>query len=429
MHFGIIAPPVPGHIHPMGALGRELIARGHRVTLIHMEDVRARALKEGLEFAAIGHRDHPAGSLPVSLAELGKLEGLAALHFTIKAVRNTTEMFCRDAPEAIRAEGIDALIVDQTEPAGGTVAEYLGLPFVTVANALLLNRENGVPPPFSDWEYRSDWWARMRNRAGYAVSRLVMRPVSKTVAQYRRAWNLNPLADPDHSSSALAQICQLPRELDYPRQHLPPSFHYTGPLRRDQPSPTPFPWDRLSGRPLIYASLGTLQNSREPVFRCFAEACRGLDVQLVMSHGGGLDDRAAAALAADALVVPYAPQLALLKQAALTITHAGLNTVLDSLASGVPLIAVPITYEQPAIAARVRWSGAGAVIPFSQLTAKRLRDVIQLVLQTKRYRENALRIASSIQSAGGVSRAAEIIESAVPLRTNSRQAPESTSLR
>lgn len=54
MHYGIITPPVAGHIHPFGALGRELIARGHRVTLLHMEDVRARAIEEGLEFAALG---------------------------------------------------------------------------------------------------------------------------------------------------------------------------------------------------------------------------------------------------------------------------------------------------------------------------------------------------------------------------------------
>jgi len=43
------------------------------------------------------------------------------------------------------------------------------------------------------------------------------------------------------------------------------------------------------------------------------------------------------------LVVEYAPQLELLAKARLTITHAGLNTVLDSLSNGVPLVAIPIT--------------------------------------------------------------------------------------
>ena len=54
-------------------------------------------------------------------------------------------MVLRDAPAAIRSEGVDALIVDQTEFAGGSVAEHLGLPFVTAILTLPLNLRSGVP--------------------------------------------------------------------------------------------------------------------------------------------------------------------------------------------------------------------------------------------------------------------------------------------
>ena len=50
-------------------------------------------------------------------------------------------MECRELPDAIRAAGVEALLVDQMEPAGGAVAERLGLPFITVCNALLINRD------------------------------------------------------------------------------------------------------------------------------------------------------------------------------------------------------------------------------------------------------------------------------------------------
>src|SRR5579863_9135462 len=163
MHFGIITPPVQGHLLPFGALGRELIGRGHRVTVIQMADIEERARTEGLEFVPIGQSDHPPGSLPVSLAKLGRLRGFAALRFTIAAVRKTTEMLCRDAPAAIRSAGIGMLLVDQTEPGGGTVAERLGLPFVTICNALVLNRESAVPPPFTPWTTGDRWWLEMRN--------------------------------------------------------------------------------------------------------------------------------------------------------------------------------------------------------------------------------------------------------------------------
>lgn len=413
MHFGIISPPVSGHIHPFGALGRELIRRGHRVDLIQMPDLAERARVEGLGFIGIGYTDHPSGSLPESLAQLARLQGLAALRFTIHAIRRTTEMICRDAPGCIRSTGIDALLVDQTEPAGGTVAEHLGLPFITVCNALVLNREPNVPPPFTGWGYRDSWLARLRNRIGYAGSERVMAPVTGILRTYRQKWKLPPHQKPDDSFSNLAQISQLPPAFDFPRRSLPNCFEYVGPLRDAVSRNGEFPWDRLDGRPLVYASLGTLQNQKQWVFRCFAEACAGLPVQLVVAHGGGMGEQAAAALPGNPVVVTFAPQRQVLARARLTLTHAGLNTVLDSLTYGVPLIAVPITYEQPAIASRISWSGAGRVLSLNKLTTERLSAAIQAVLADTTYTSNAQVVRHSIESAGGVTRAADIIEKAV----------------
>ncbi len=87
-----------------------------------------------------------------------------------------------------------------------------------------------------------------------------------------------------------------------------------------------------------------------------------------------------------------------------------MNTVIGALSDGVPLIAIPITNEQPGIAARMARTGAGKVIPLKKLTAPKLRAAIVEVLKEKAYRENAARIQTTIQSAGGVSVAADIIE-------------------
>ena len=413
IHFGIVTPPVPGHLHPFAALGRELISRGHRVTCFQVADLEQKIGAEGLEYFRIGARDFPAGSLRASLDALGRLAGFAALRFTIRAVAETTAMECRELPDAVRAAGVEVLLVDQMEPAGGAVAERLGLPFATVCNALLINRDPIAPPPFTPWAYTNTGWARIRNRVGYAVSDWLTKPIADAVAGFRRDWNLPPLRTPDDSFSRLAQICQLPREFDFPRAELPNVFHYVGPLRGRAPRSVEFPWDRLDGRPLVYASLGTLQNSREPLFRTFAEACRGLDVQLVISHGGGLTADEAAGLPGDPLVVSYAPQVDLLARAALTITHAGLNTVLDSMANGVPVVAVPITYEQPAIARRVEWAGAGRTSALPRLTPARLREAATAVLEQGAYRAAARRMATAIATAGGTRRAADIVEEAV----------------
>ncbi len=411
-HFGIISPPVSGHIHPFASLGRELMSRGHRVTYLQMADLEEKIRSEEIDFEPIGLSDHPRGSLPQSLARLGQLKGLAALRFTIDAVARTSVMVCRDGPDAIRRAGIDVLLVDQMEPAGGAVAEHLGLPFITVCNALAINRDAIAPPPFTDWNYTNSGWARLRNRVGYAASDWLTRPVANVVAEYRNKWHLPALRSPDESFSKLAQICQMPKGFDFPRTFLPDTFHYVGPLRRARQRATPFPWELLDGRPLVYASLGTLQNTREPLFRCFAEACDGLNVQLVLSHGGGLTAQQVSSLPGGPLVVSYAPQEELLRRARLTLTHAGLNTVLDSLTHGVPLVAVPITYEQPAIARRVEWAGSGRSVSFSKIDARSLRRVLVDVLENDSYRNAAFQMRDEIASAGGVSRATALIETA-----------------
>ena len=412
-HFGIISPPVSGHIHPLAALGRELIARGHRATYFHVVDLEEKIRNEGLDFWPIGQEDHPRGSLAASLAQLSRFEGTAGIRFTVGEVCKASVMLLRDGPKALRDANVDAMLIDQMEPAGGAIAEYLGLPFISIANALPINRDPYVPPPFTDWKYSSSAWARIRNRAGYAASDRMLGPVTRLVYVQRAQWKLPKLNSADESFSRLAQISQLPRELDYPRSNLPASFHYLGPLRRAAPKVTPFPWDRLDGGPLVYASLGTLQNRREAVFRSIAEACRDLRVQLVLSHGGGLSEREAQTLPGNPVTVSYAPQFELLARAQLTITHAGLNTVLDSLANGVPLVAIPITYEQPAIARRVEWTGTGRCLPLAKLDAIRLREEAERVLHNDTYRSAARAMAESIRRAGGVTEAANIIEHAL----------------
>jgi zeaxanthin glucosyltransferase len=406
-HYGIISPPVRGHLNPFLALAREMQNRGHRVTVFHMPDVAESVRAEQVDFVPIGATDHPLGSLPQSLAELGKLSGLPALRFTVRAIAKTTEMICRDAPAAIRDAKVDMLLVDQTEPSGGSVAEHLGIPFVTVCNALALNREPDVPPAFSPWNYRESAWARLRNRLGYAVSDRILAPVRHVLADYRQRWGLPPHAGPDDAHSRLAQISQQPREFDFPRRFLPSGFHYVGPLRSPTRQKAEFPWERLDGRPLIYSSLGTLQHGKTDLFQCFVEACKGLDVQLVIA---GRSHESLGPLPENVIAAAYTPQLELLERASLTLTHGGLNTVLDSLRCGVPMIVVPVTYEQPAIAMRVARCGAGEMLPLTGISPNRLRGQIENVRSDTAYTAAAKRMAAHIRESGGVARAAHLID-------------------
>jgi MGT family glycosyltransferase len=180
--------------------------------------------------------------------------------------------------------------------------------------------------------------------------------------------------------------------------------------------PVAFPWDQLDDRPLVYGSLGTLQNGSEHIFQTIAEACSGLDAQLVLSLGGSKDLAEIGNLPGHPIVVRYAPQLQILKRAAAVITHAGLNTTLESLAEGVPLVAIPLGNDQPGVAARIEHHQAGIVVPLRKLTVKRLRGAIDAVLRNEIYCNAAKRLQTEICKVDGLEVAADIIESSLGLR-------------
>jgi MGT family glycosyltransferase len=426
VRFGIVSPPVPGHLNPFIALALALRDGGHEAVFVQMADVGSRVERAGLPFVAIGADDHPPGSLRRALETLGTLHGRAALSFVVDAVSKTTRMFCREGVEALRDARVDALLVDQTEPVGALLAERLDLPFITVCNALLVNREPGVPPPFTPWQPSDAWPALLRNSLGYLVSDLALRPVHRVLAEQRKAWGLAPWRRMDDSFSALAQVSQQPPVFDFPRRSLPPTFHYCGPFRHRGTEQVPFDWDRLDGRPLVYGSLGTLQGSKHELFGHFVDACDALDVQLVLSHGHALAPDAVASLSRRAIVVDYAPQQELLARATIALTHAGLNTVLDALACGVPLVAVPLAFEQPAIAARIAWTGCGRIVPYRR-AASQLRPALRHVLADRTMRGAAARVRGSIETAGGAVRAAavcvEAARSGQPVLATTRDAP------
>jgi zeaxanthin glucosyltransferase len=408
-HFGVICPTATGHLNPAIALSRELQRRGHQVTFFQVEDARQRVEAAGLGFQVIGEAEFPLGAMSKFLAHLGTLRGIAAIKYSIRWLQKSTEMILKEAPNKLKQSNIEVLIVDQVVPGGATVAALTNIPFISLCCALLINQEPTIPPFMTDWHYSTAWWAKLRNKIGYKFMAYLTKPIKETLNLYHRKWGLPLRQSIDLGFSNLAQISQQPPEFEFPRTALPSSFYFTAPFDElNGREAINFPWSKLTGEPLIYASMGTLQNRQWEIFYCIAEACAELPVQLVISLGN--QNNSIPEFPGSPLVVSYAPQLELLQKATLTITHAGLNTVLESLRNGVPIIAIPITNDQPGVAARLTWSGAGEFIPVSELNVFKLKSMIQHVLTQPIYRENARRLQAAMKEVNGVSLAADIIE-------------------
>jgi len=413
-HFGIICPAFDGHLNPMTTLGSELLRRGHRVTLFSFADAEAKTLFCGLEFQPLAEDEFPVGAIAQNFTQLGKLSGLAALQYTINSLARISAVMLAEAPATIKKAGVEALLIDQVSSEAGTIADFLNLPFITVCNALLLNQDPNIPPFCTPWQYSPTWRARLGNQLSYQLFNLLTKPIKEVIAEYRKKWNLPLQSHPNDAYSQLAQLSQQPAELDFPRQKLPPHFHFTGPFHnRATRKPVLFPFDKLTGKPLIYASMGTVQNGLLDVFQIIASACEGLDAQLVISLGGGASPESFPELPGNPIVVGYAPQLELLQKAALTITHAGMNTTLESLSNGVPMVAIPVANDQPGVAARIAYTGVGEVVSLKELSVRKLRSAIEKVLTQESYKQRAIEMQEAIARSGGTKRAADIIEQVV----------------
>ena len=415
-HIGVLTVRALGHMYPSSTLALELKKRGHRVTFFTIADAVDFYESLGLNVVVIGRETYPMGYTDRMFAELATLKGRAGLKFTIGMVEQSVAESFADVPQALQLNRVDALIIDQLFFAGSTIAEFLKIPYVHLANALLFNGESGVPPISFGWRYKAGSVARLRNALGYMAVGRVFASIRKMVNAQRLKWSLPPCNRfPDDLYAGHPQISQLPPSFEYPRKRLPAEFHFVGPLHDlKKRTHTDFPWEKLDGRPILYATMGTLMNRLESVFRIILEASETLPLQLVIALGGNLDPESFSGAPGNAVVVKYAPQIEVLKRASLCITAGGLNTINESLANGVPMVVIPITNDQPAAAGRVEWSGVGRSVPIKRLTVARLRAALEQVLADPLYGENARRLQKEIAGLNALERASEVIESVLP---------------
>lgn len=423
-HFGVVAPAFYSHFSALSALSLALHARGHRITFLHRPDAAALLNDERLNFHALGVASHPPGSLAQVLRRAANPGNPLGLRRVIDDMAGTTSMLCRELPAAIERLQIDAILGDQMEAAAGLVAESLGLPLISVACALPVNREAGIPLPVMPFDYASGERAQHMYEVSTRVYDWMMSPHRRAIEMESRRLGITPRGALHDCLSPLAQISQTVAAFDFPRKDLPPGFHHVGPLRAAShraPARIEALPDIDPVRPFIFASLGTLQGHRFDLFKRIAKACRQLDAQLLIAHCGGLDARQAAALAniGSTRVCAFAPQEAALARADAVVSHAGLNTAMDAVVANTPILALPIAFDQPGVAARIRHAGVGlSALPRFASTTHLARQLRRL-LDEPGFRQRCAGLAGSVAQAGGSERAADIAEAALNIEARS----------
>ena len=388
MKIIVMNVPGHGHVNPTLPVVQELVEKGVQVLYYNTEEFRAKISETGAEFRAYP----PTRLTSKSMAHAVNIHLINVTHLLLETSLSLT-VFMLDE---VAREQPDLLIFDSICLWGMQAARLSGLLAIASITTFILEGAK------LDLSWRDRW-----HMIGGALPHLpkFSRARSALIQRYGRAS-----LPPKHLFPCTGQLnlVYTTPALQPPTRFIDHSFVFVGPALPPPSQPLDFAFP--AGQ-VIYISLGTVHTGNREFFeQCFV-AFAHLSATFVVAAGPLADQLAPPP---NFIVRRHVPQVALLPHVDLFITHAGINSMHESLYFGVPMVMVPQQMEQAANARIAAAHGTGVVIggepPYGQaVRAEALAQAVQEALTTTAYRAAAQRMKDVLQATGGAAHAVETI--------------------
>ncbi|WP_127820287.1 glycosyltransferase [Microbacterium sp. CPCC 204701] len=416
--FLLTTMPFTGHVGPMIAVARELVGRGHDVRFYTGSRFRHRVEASGARLVPWHEApDFDENDLASTFPRLVGEKGMRQL------LVNVADCFIATAPAQVsdldaewEREPWDVLAADETSIGAVLFSERKGMPWATVC-VLPLNLPGPAGPP-SGMGIRpgTNPVTKVRDAALRGLVPLISRPLTKPLAQARRAVGLVPdgrTMDRLVFSPTLIVASGSPL-LDYGRTDRPPHLRFVGAFGSPVASTVlPEWWDELQERRVVLVTQGTQNIDADDLIRPALEALEGREVITVATTGVTGQDSLPFPVPANVRVGGFLPFADLLPHVDIAITNGGWGSTLAALSHRIPLIVAGGDLDKPEVAARVAWSGAGVNLRTGTPTPAAVAAAVDRVLGEESFRDAASRVAAELRSLGGASRAADLLEGAL----------------
>lgn len=165
----------------------------------------------------------------------------------------------------------------------------------------------------------------------------------------------------------------------------------------------------VSQHPIIYISLGTIFNNNIKFYKKCINAFRNENVTIYMSIGKSIDKKVFKNVSENIHIFNYAPQVEILNNASLFLTHGGMNSVNEAIKFGVPMVVFPMAADQPYVGARVQELEIGKCCSLKSLTVDKIREVSYEVMSDQTINENIKFLKKDMLEYAGNEKAVEII--------------------
>ena len=382
MHIAFVSLGAFGHINPTLALVTELVKQGVRVTYFTTEAFRNIIEPTGAKFVAVpswmaendkhndGEKKEDDGGVAAAVPFLFLNEAGAYIDTILDILHD-------DKP--------DAIVHDFAGIAGTIAADNLNVPNVMLYTSYPSNDSYSVAAGFescpADHPLRK---AAAGIAAGYAEKYGCRVMTVKEIFDGHGDFNL----------------VMMQKKLVPNYESFDDSFVFTGVQIGKR---TAFgSWKAPdNGKPLLYSSLGTAFNNWPEYYPILFDAVRDLDIN-VFAALGFIDPASLKDIPANVEVGQMVPQLDILSQASVFITHAGMG--------GMPMIAIPQMEEQAITARQIEKLGLGvAFLDKSAITSEALKTAIQKLLTEPSYKAAAEQFSADMKTLGGAKASAEAL--------------------
>jgi UDP:flavonoid glycosyltransferase YjiC (YdhE family) len=443
MHIG----PLAGSINASRRLVKSLLADGHELYYTGVPDCAPYVSSGAVPFLPVFERWFPAGHM----AQRTQIRGFRALRERSRSVLDFLETLIADragcfntrvaalapdlciVPTALDDSILWALLAHRAGAQVLYVTDMFLRPADTVAAPLTSGVRAGTSP-VSRALVAAAWAGRILKKSAegaflHAAAGIDWRRKIKRLAK-ACGYPLDSISRRDLFTERIAapELVLYPQCFDLPGGESPLRT-YGGPAIDMKRPEAPFPWRQIDeSRALIYCALGTLPYLGIDRRRAFYQAVIDSAVlgqpglQYVIALGEGLEPDAFRP-PSNVTLVKIAPQLALLRRAAVMISHGGTNSIKESLYFGVPLAVFPAGFDHKANAERARYHGVGVVGSIASASAPRIAAMTGALLTDSQFRRNALAMRERFLQAEKTFDEAQYVRSLLMSRKGKSAAP------
>jgi zeaxanthin glucosyltransferase len=395
------------------ALARRLEARGHRVIYLCIPDVEDRILDQGLEFRPAFSKVFPKGALEEQYSNEAKGKNGGRDLFMAR-LRGMCEALQQGEIEKSTSDlSPDLILASSGMPWVGIAAQRTGIPVICFSSTLISVYDPRVPPFGSNLIPKPNRLSILRTYLAWQSMfwrrRLLARKWSIRTELEKHAQRCDyPIDKIDFRVETwprllMPELVFCPDTFDFPRERTPFGARFVEASIDNARMDSAFPWDRVDhDKPLVYCSLGSVATVKSvervaEFYQLFMDTLRERPVlQGVVAIGNYLNTERFNC-PANVVAVNTAPQIELLKRSSAMVGHGGISSVKESIFFGVPMILIPLFYDQPGNVARVVYHHLGLRVPVKMLSKQILGRSIDQALSDGTFVRAARSMSETFQ--------------------------------